>query len=143
MTHEDLLEEWENDAGIDKTILDDEALNVPKLHHKYLRMLMDTKAKKIAFIHQLDTLKKEKELYYSGQATSDVYKAKPFDLKLKTKGGIDKHVNTDPEVVKLSQRIEYMDVLIEGMNHILTQVQWRNQHIKNAIDHMKFTSGTL
>ena len=143
MTHEELLAQWESDAEIDKINLDDSALHIPKLHHKYLRMLMDTKAKKIAFIHRLEDLKKEKELYYSGQATADVYKEKPFDLKLKTRGGIEKHVNTDPEVVKLSQRIEYMDVLIEGMNHIMTQIQWRNQHIKNALEHMKFTSGSL
>ena len=143
MTHEDLLAEWEKDAEIDKINLDDSALHIPKLHHKYLSMLMNTKARKIAFTHQLENLRKDKELYYSGQATSDVYKAKPFDLKLKTRGGIDKHVNTDPEVVKLLQRIEYMDVLIEGMNHIMTQIQWRNQHIKNALEHMKFTSGSL
>ena len=143
MTHEDLLAEWEKDAEIDKINLDDSALHIPKLHHKYLSMLMNTKARKIAFTHQLEDLRKDKELYYSGQATSDVYKAKPFDLKLKTRGGIDKHVNTDPEVVKLLQRIEYMDVLIEGMNHIMTQIQWRNQHIKNALEHMKFTSGSL
>jgi len=143
MTHEELLKEWETDAEIDKINLDDSALHIPKLHHKYLSMLMNTKARKIAFTHQLEDLRKDKELYYSGQATSDVYKAKPFDLKLKTKGGIEKHVNTDPEVVRLLQRIEYMDVLIEGMNHIMTQIQWRNQHIKNALEHMKFTSGTL
>ena len=143
MTHEELLKEWETDAEIDKINLDDSALHIPKLHHKYLSMLMNTKARKIAFTHQLEDLRKDKELYYSGQATSDIYKAKPFDLKLKTKGGIEKHVNTDPEVVRLLQRIEYMDVLIEGMNHIMTQIQWRNQHIKNALEHMKFTSGTL
>ena len=143
MTHEELLEIWEQDAGIDKINLDDSALDIPKLHHKYLSMLMNTKAKKIAFTHQLEDIRKEKELYYSGQATADVYKAKPFDLKLKTRGGIEKHVNTDPEVVKLLQRIEYMDVLIEGLGHIMTQIQWRNQHIKNALEHMKFTSGSL
>ena len=143
LTHDLLLSEWEKDAGIDKTVLDDEALIIPKLHHKYLSLLMNTKAKKIAFIHQLEDVRKQKELYYSGQATADIYKERPFDLKLKTKGGIDKHVNTDPDVVKLLQRIEYMDVLIEGLGHIMTQIQWRNQHIKNALDYLRFTSGSL
>lgn len=143
LTHSKLLEMWEEDAGIDKTVLDDEAVSIPKLHHKYLSLLMNTKAKKIALTHQLEDVKKDKELYYSGQATADQYKEKPFDLKLKTKGGIDKHVNTDPEVVKILQRIEYMDILIEGLGHIMTQIQWRNQHIKNALDWTKFTSGSL
>jgi len=143
LTHESLLEMWEQDASIDKTRLDDESVSIPNLHHKYLSVYLDLKAKKIAFNHRVEDLKKEKELYYSGQATADVYKEKPFDLKLKTKGGIDKHVNTDPDVVKLMQRIEYMDVLLEGCNHILTQIQWRNQNIKNAISFIKFQSGEL
>jgi len=143
MTHEQLLSMWEQDAGIDKTRLDDEAVNIPNLHHKYLRILMDTKSKRIAFVHKLETLKKDKELYYSGQATADVYKERPFDLKLKTKGGIEKHVNTDPEVINMQQKIEYYDVMIQGIEHIMTQIQWRNSTIKSAIDFMRFTSGEL
>ena len=143
LTHEALLEMWEKDSSIDKSRLDDESVSIPSLHHKYLTVYMDLKAKKIAFTHKLEDLKKDKELYYSGQATADVYKAKPFDLKLKTRGGIEKHVNTDPEVVKLMQRIEYMDVLIEGTSHILTQIQWRGNNIKNAIAFIKFQSGEL
>lgn len=143
MTHEELLSMWEQDAPIDKLQLDTEATDIPKLHHKYLSILMDIKSKKIAYTHRLEELRKDKELYYSGQATSDVYKEKPFDLKLKTKGGIEKHVNTDPEVIGLLQKLEYMDVLIEGVNHILTQIQWRNSSIKSAIDWARFTSGSL
>jgi len=143
MTHEELLEMWEKDANIDKHSLDDDSVNIPTLHHKYLTIYMDLKSKKIAFSHKLEDLKKDKELYYSGQATSDVYKDKPFDLKLKTKGGIDKHVNTDPEVVKLLQRLEYMDILIEGCGHILEQIKWRGNNIKNAISFMKWQSGEL
>ena len=143
MTHEELLLMWEKDAEMDKHNLDTAALDIPKLHHKYLSILMDLKAKKIAFSHRVEDLKKEKELYYSGQATSDVYKTKPFDLKLKTKGGIEKHVNTDPEVVKLLQKIEYMDVLIEGTHFIINQVSFRNQSVKNALDWQRFTSGGL
>ena len=143
MTHEELLEMWEADAPIDKHNLDEESVKIPKLHHKYLRVLMEFKSKKIAFQHKLEETKKDKELYYSGQATADVYKERPFDLKLKTKGGIEKHVNTDAEVVALLQKIEYMDVMIEGVQHIMTQIQWRNQHVRSAIDWNRFTSGSL
>ena len=143
MTHEELLNMWEADAPIDKINLDTAAVDIPKLHHKYLSILMDIKSKKIAFTHRLEELKKDKEIYYSGQATSEVYRDKPFDLKLKTKGGIEKHVNTDPEVIGLLQKLEYMDVLIEGVNHILTQIQWRNSSIKSAIDWARFQSGGL
>ena len=143
LTHEQLLAEWEKDAEIDKTSLDKMSVEVPKLHHKYLTHLMDIRSRKIALNHKLEAIRKDKELYYSGQATSDVYKDQPFDLKLKTKSGIEKHVNTDPEVVKILERLEYMEVLQEGVQHIMEQIKWRNQHIKNAIDFMRFTSGSL
>jgi len=143
MTHEDLLSLWEKDAEIDRHKLDDESLHIPKLHHKYLSIYLDIKSKKIALIHRLENIRKEKELYYSGQATSDVYKEQPFDLKLKTKSGVEKHVNTDPEVNKLIQRIEYMDVMIDGVQHIMDQIKWRSSSIKNAIDYLRFTSGGL
>lgn len=143
MTHDQLLKEWEKDAEIDKTSLDSASLSVPKLHHKYLSILLDIKSKKIALNHKLESIRKEKELYYSGQATSDVYKEQPFDLKLKTKSGVEKHVNTDPEVVRILEKLEYYDVLQEGVQHIMEQIKWRNQHIKNALDWMKWTSGSL
>ena len=143
MTHEELLDMWEADAPIDKSKLDDESASIPTLHHKYLRMLMDIKSKKIAFNHKLDDLKREKELYYSGQATADVYKEKPFDLKLRTKSGVEKHVNTDPEVVRLLQKMEYTEILLEGVNHIIEQIKWRNSMVKSAIDWSRFTSGEL
>jgi len=143
ITHSELLEMWEQDSSVDKHHLDDESLNIPKLHHKYLSILMELKSKKIAFVHKLEDVKREKELYYSGQATADVYKEKPFDTRLKTKSGVHQHVNTDPDVVKLQERIEYMDVLIEGVNFILENIKWRNQNIKSAIEWVKFQSGEL
>lgn len=143
MTHEELLKEWESDSPIDKHRLDDESVNVPKLHHKYLTIYINLKSKKIALTHKLEELKKEKELYYSGQATADAYKEKPFDLRLKTKSGVEKHVSTDPEVSTIMQRIEYMDVMIEGVAHVLEQIKWRSSSIKNAIDWARFTSGGL
>ena len=143
MTHDQLLKEWEKDAEIDKTSLDSASLSIPKLHHKYLSILLDIKSKKIALNHKLENIRKEKELYYTGQATSDVYKEQPFNLKLKTKSGVEKHVNTDPEVVRILERLEYLEVLQEGVQHIMEQIKWRNQHIKNALDWLRFTSGSL
>ena len=143
INHSELLEMWEKDAEIDRNNLDVSSVEVPKLHHKYLQVLMDLRSRKIALNNKVEEIRKNKELYYSGQATADQYKEKPFDVRLKTKAGVEKHVNTDPEVVRIQERIEYIDVLIEGVNHILTQIQWRNQHIKNALDWARFTSGSL
>ena len=39
ITHEQLLDLWEKDAEIDKNNLDTTAASVPKLHHKYLKLV--------------------------------------------------------------------------------------------------------
>lgn len=143
MTHEELLEMWELDAPIDKSDLTEEAVSIPKLHHKYLSIYMKLRTRKVALEHQVEDLRREKELYYSGQATADKYKEKPFDLKLKTKSGVEKHVNTDPEVVKILQKLEYNAILLDGVNHIIEQIKWRNSMVKSAIDWTRFTSGEL
>lgn len=143
ITHEALLKEWEKDAKIDKTQLDDESVKVPKLHSKYLGYFMDAKTVKSRYLAKIEAIRKEKEMYYSGQATSDVYKDKPFDTKLRTKAGIERHVETDPEVVGIRQKVEYIDNILEGVSFILEQIKWRSQHIKNALDFMRFTSGSL
>lgn len=143
MTHEELLEMWEVDAPIDKSDLTEEAVSIPKLHHKYLSIYMKLRTRKVALEHQVEDLRREKELYYSGQATAAQYKEKPFDLKLKTKSGVEKHVNTDPEVVKILQKLEYNAILLDGVNHIIEQIKWRNSMVKSAIDWTRFTSGEL
>ena len=37
MNIDDILNLWQEDVKIDRTELGDEALNIPKLHHKYYR----------------------------------------------------------------------------------------------------------
>ena len=63
ITHEQLLELWEKDAEIDRGQLDEAAVNIPKLHHKYLKIYLDLRSKKLAFGHKLEEVKKNKELY--------------------------------------------------------------------------------
>ena len=45
MTLEEILESWEQDCIVDKTELAEEALKIPNLHSKYLRILSTEKLK--------------------------------------------------------------------------------------------------
>jgi hypothetical protein len=143
ITHEQLLELWEQDSTIDRHNLDKEALHVAKLHHKYLTHYMEVKARRIALIARLDVLRRDKEQYYSGQSTADKYKDAPFDTKIRTKAGIERYVNADPEFQACGAKIEYADLLLEGISHILESIKWRSQAVKNAIEWAKFQSGAL
>jgi len=141
LTHEELSALWEKDAHIDKHQLDMEAIRIPLLHQKYLDHYLQVRARRIALESRLEVLQRDKSAYYAGQATSDKYKDKPFDLKVRTKAEIMRYVEADEDVQAITQKIQYCDLLIEGLNFILESIKWRNQSIKNAISWAQFTAG--
>ena len=143
MKHDDLLEQWEKDSQIDNVDLSKASRNTPKIHSKYLGILANHKAMRISLNHKDESLRKDLEIYYSGQATADVYKKRPFDLKLKSRAAIDKHVSTDPQIIAIRNKLEYIDVIIEASEYILKQISQQNFTIKNIIDFEKFRNGIV
>ena len=57
---------------------------------------------------QLVTLSKEKEEYYGGKAPAEVYKEKPFHLKL-LKGDIPKYIQADPDIIRVASAIDIQE----------------------------------
>ena len=132
----------EKDLKINDTELDLESLKTPQLHNKYLKHL--NKFKLLLSKSQIDyyTLRKEKWEYYTGKAPQQVYAEKPFNLKI-LKTDIDKYMDADPELVKLKQKVEYIQTVIDFLDRTIKQISNRGFQIKNAIDWRKFTSGAI
>ena len=132
----------EKDLKINDTELDLESLKTPQLHNKYLKHL--NKFKLLLSKSQIDyyTLRKEKWEYYTGKAPQQVYAEKPFNLKI-LKTDIDKYMDADPELVKLKQKVEYIQTVIDFLDSTIKQISNRGFQIKNAIDWRKFTSGAI
>ena len=142
LKHDEILSEWDKDSQIDMNDLSRASIEIPRLHSKYLRMLIDCKTRKISIGHRIETLKKDLALYYSGQATPEMYKKKgPFQTKLKTQAAISQHVETDPDLVAQRDRIEYIDVMIEALNYILKEIGQMNFVIKNIIEFERLRNG--
>ena len=132
----------EKDLKINDTELDLESLKTPQLHNKYLKHL--NKFKLLLSKSQIDyyTMRKEKWEYYTGKAPAQVYAEKPFNLKI-LKTDIDKYMDADPELVKLKQKVEYIQTVIDFLDRTIKQISNRGFQIKNAIDWRKFTSGAI
>ena len=143
MKHDELLDMWEKDCKIDEQYLNTSSSDIPKLHSKYLRILIEAKARKMALLHKIEEVRKELEIYYSGQASAEVYKQRPFPLQLKTKSAIEQHVNTDPKMVGLLEKIEYQDVIVECTEFIMKQIHQQSFIIKNMIEFMRFREGSI
>ena len=142
MDIEKLQEEADKDLKINDTELDLESLKTPQLHNKYLKhfnkfKLMLTKAET-----DLSVLKRDKWEYYTGKSSPEVYKEKPFDLKI-MRTDLDKYLDSDEELQKAIQKVKYLETVIDFLERTLRQITNRTFTIKNAIDWRKFTSGAI
>ena len=142
MTLEELQTQADKDLKINDTELDLESLKTPQLHNQYLKHL--TKFKLLLSKAQIEyhTQRREKWEYYTGKASPQVYTEKPFNFKL-LKTDIDKYLDSDPELAKYKQKVDYIQTVIDFLDRTIKQISNRGFQIKNAIDWRKFTSGAI
>ena len=69
MTLDDIMRMWQVDCEIDDLALDDETKKTSKLHAKYLELVNVNRLQRAKLDSDLDTLKKDKWLYYTGKMT--------------------------------------------------------------------------
>ena len=81
---------WDKDSIIDNELLHNESTKIPALHAKYYKIYNNILTLKKAQETQYKILKKDKWIYYSGKASPEVYKEKPFDYKV-LKADLDKY----------------------------------------------------
>ena len=140
------LEELENLADVDLKIndieLDIESLKIPQLHNKYSKFHNQ-------FINLLkkaeqnrDILIRERWEYYTGKASPSVYQAQPFNLKI-LRQDVDKYIDSDEDIIKLKQKSDYLNTVVDFLDRTVRQISNRTFTIKNAIDWKKFISGAL
>lgn len=140
MKLEEIMELMDVDSEIRKDQLDEESLRIPKLHSKWLKIFSSEKRITNQLKTQLVQLTKEKDEYYGGKASAEVYKEKPFHLKL-LKGDIPKYIQADPDVIRLAAAIDVQEEKVYVIQEYIKQINQRGYAIKAALDFMKWTSG--
>jgi len=142
MTLEELQQAIDKDLQINDTELDLESLKTPQLHNKYLKHLNNYKLLLSRAETEYSTMKREKWEYYTGKAPAEVYALKPFDLKI-LKTDIDKYLESDEDLIKLKQKVDYLQTTVDYLDRTIRLISNRGFTIKNAIDWRKFTSGAI
>ena len=142
MTLEELQAQADKDLVIDDTELDTESLKTPILHNKYLQYYnkFNLLLKKSQWEER--TLQREKWQYYTGKSDPEVYKQKPFDLKV-LKNDVHIYINSDEDIQKIQAKIEYQSAIVSYLEQILRILNNRSFTIKNAIEWRRFTSGAV
>lgn len=142
ITLEDIKSQWAEDSVMDRELLDEESLKIPQLHSKYLNYLSDVKLLKIKKEQEYKTLIKDKFEYYTGKADPEVYREKPFDLKI-LKQDLSLYMDSDPEIQLLQTRINYYEEIIYFLEKVLSCLNNRGFQIKNSIDWQRFMQGSV
>ena len=142
MTLEELQEQVDKDLKINDTELDLESLKTPQLHNKYLTHYNNFKLLLTRAESDYKILKRVKWEYYTGKASPQVYQQKPFNLKI-MKSDIDKYLESDEELIKAKQKIDYLETVVNYLDRTLKIIGGRDWQIRNSIEWRKFTSGAI
>ena len=142
ITLDDVQHEWTIDSKIDPELLDEESIKIPQLHSKYLKYLSDVKLLKIKKEMEYKVLLREKFEYYTGKADEEVYKEKPFDLKILTQD-LSLNMESDTDIQALLARINYYEEIMFFLDKVLHCLNNRGFQIKNSIDWQKFMQGSI
>jgi len=144
MILDDIKKMVNSDLDMDKTELDIEALKTPQLHNKYLNILLDEKLILVKLEGEFKILRKFKWLYYTGKISQeelDENDIEPFPLNV-LRQDIDKFMDSDEEIIKLTNRIAYGKLKVGYLESIVKIISNRQWLIREAIDWIKFTHGT-
>ena len=143
MKIESIFDEWEKDSHIDRTELGDEAIKIPKLHHKYYKVFISERLLLRKLDADLKQLKLEKYEFYTQGPTRD-QKERGWELPARgliLKGDIPTYIDADKDIVELTLKIGYQQEKIELLESIIKSLVNRGFQIKAVIDWHKFTMG--
>jgi len=142
MDLEQLQTEADKDLKINDLELDLESLKTPQLHNKYLKHYTKFKLLLTRTEDELKIVRRDKWEYYTGKADPQVYQLKPFNFKI-LKTDIDKYIEADEDIQKLTQKVVYLNTVVDFLDRTLRIIVNRTYVIKNAIEWKKFTSGAI
>ena len=139
-------EAWQEDCVISDIKLDKTSRKTPILHSKYLQYWSTAKLElKRAELDQKNLLK-DKWLYYNGKMDKETIESKgwvldPFDGLKILKGEMEYYYDSDPEIQKSEEKVQYWKTVLETLLEIIDNLKWRHQTISNIIKWKQFESG--
>ena len=143
MNMEELRTMVKGDLVMDKTELDIESMKTPQIHNKYLVLYSDEKLILGKLESDLNILKRDKWLYYTGKMSPEQLEDRgwdTFDLNI-LKTDIDKFLGADEDLIRLTNRILFQKEKVNYLESVIKIINNRQWNIRAAIDWLKFTNG--
>ena len=145
MNIEELQDEWEKDSTIDDHYLGEASTATPKLHAKYIKLLINKKLQQIKMQADYNVLRKNKFRYYRGEMSREDLTSlgwaqwqgvKPL------KNEMDEFLTGDDDLNKIQMRLEYLNTVVYLLESIMGQIKARDWQVKTAVEWKKFLAGS-
>jgi hypothetical protein len=143
MKIDDIYAEWEKDSQINRAELGEEALNIPKLHHKYFKIFTNERLLLRKQEAELKQLKLEKLEFYTLGPTEETH-AKGWRLPPQgkiLKSEVNNYIDADADIIQLTLKIGIQNEKIALLESIIKSLTARGFNIKAAIEWEKFKVG--
>lgn len=141
---DEILEMWEADSGIDDNHLGEASTTTPKLHAKYVRMLVEGKLRLSKLNIEYNSLRKSKFRYYRGEMSRDELKElqwEQWQFAKPLKAEMEQMLEGDSDLSKIQVRIEYIETMVYALESIMSQIKARDFQISNGIKWKAFLAG--
>lgn len=142
----EIQSEWEIDSKIDNLNLDGESLKVSRYHAKYLNLLSSTKLQLRKAESDYLRLHRNKAKYYRGEMSKEELAELEWTQYLGPKllkTDVGNMIETDDDVIRVSDKIEYLKTVVFQLEQILKSLSSRSFDIRNSIEWLKYTNGSL
>ena len=137
MELDEIMKMWEEDYRIDDKDLDNESLNIPNVHQKYLNIYSKEKRK-------MSDLKTHWKILFQQRwevVISKNGKAPEHNIRL-SKTELERHYVAADEILQKAEKImNEQEGKVEYLKSVLSMIENRSFHINNAISWRKFVAG--
>lgn len=144
MNIEQLQDMWEVDCQIDDNYLGETTTATPKLHSKYLKILVNIKLKHTKLSSDYNILRKNKFRLYRGELSRDELTQlgwQQWQGVKPLKNEMDEFLQGDTELNTMRVKIDYLETMIYFLESVMKQLQSRDYQISTAVKWKMFLAG--
>lgn len=144
ITIEQLSDMWKKDSIMDLSLTEikEEFSKIPKLHSKYLDILIQSRLHMRRNQDKYYKMKKIKWEYYTGKLDEDSLKEygwEPFVMKLKS--DISIYIDADDDLIKLKNAIYLHEQIIDFCDKVLGELKARTFQLRDVVSWEKLVQG--
>lgn len=141
---EEIINEWEKDSIIDVNRIQDETVETPFLHSKYLRMLSMWKKRRHIYEKKLTELQAVKRRYYRGEMGREElesYGWNQYQGNRMIKTELEETLRGDSDILSIQSKIDLIDTVLYVLESIVKMITSRDFEISNFIKYKMFMKG--